>query len=143
MDALKTIENHLYKNWDVFEEKVKQALKRFDLSENFIKNIILALSEHDDNADYVLDAKGKKIPDPNIRDSEKISLKQDIEKYFEKEVKPYYPDAWMDRKKDKIGYEINFMQYFYKYIPPRSLDDIEKDINKVTAEIQKLLKEEL
>ena len=138
--ALKTIGDKLYKNWDEFEKKVKEALRDFDLSPNFIKNIILALSEHDDSADYVLDKKGNKLPDPNLRDSEKIPLKQDIEEYFEREVKPYYPDAWMDRKKDKIGYEINFTKYFYEYKPPRPLEEIEKDIKEVTAEIQGLLK---
>ena len=108
-----------------------------------VKSIILALSEHDDTADYVLDKKGNKISDSNLRDYEKIPLKQDIEEYFKKEVKPYYSDAWMDRKKDKVGYEINFNQYFYKYIPPRPLEEIEKDIEKVTVEIQELLKKEL
>ncbi len=103
INALKKIGNHSCKNWDVFEVRVKDALKDFDLSPNFIKNVILALSEHDDTADYVLDKKGNKLPDSNLRDSEKVPLKQDIEKYFDREVKPYYPDAWMDRKKDKIG----------------------------------------
>jgi len=143
INALKTIGNHLYKNWNEFEAKVKDALKDFDLSPNFIKNIILALSEHDDSADYVLDKKGKKLPDPKLRDSEKIPLKEDIEKYFEKEVKPYYPDAWMNRKKDRIGYEINFTKYFYEYKPPRPLEEIEKDIKEITGEIQELLEEGL
>ena len=141
--ALQTIGDNLYKNWNEFEKKVQAALKEFSLSANFINNIILALSEYDDTADYVLDSKGKKQPDSNLRDSEKIPLKQDIEDYFEREVKPYYNNAWMDRKKDKIGYEINFTKYFYKYIPPRPLEEIEKDIKEVTAEIQELLKEEL
>ena len=141
--ALKKIGGNLYKNWDEFEAKVKEALKDFNLSPNFIKNIILALSEHDDTADYVLDKKGNKLPDSNLRDSEKIPLKQDIDEYFEREVKPYYPDAWMNRKKDKIGYEINFTKYFYEYKPPRPLEEIEKDIKEVTAEIQELLGEEL
>ena len=66
----------------------------------------------------------------NLRDTEKIPLKQDIEEYFEKEVLSYYSDAWMDSKKDKIGYEINFTQYFYKYQPPRPLEEIEADIKK-------------
>jgi len=141
--ALQTIGDNLYKNWNEFEKKVQAALKEFSLSANFINNIILALSEYDDTADYVLDSKGKKQPDSNLRDSEKIPLKQDIEDYFEREVKPYYNNAWMDRKKDKIGYEINFTKYFYKYVPPRPLEEIEKDIKEVTAEIQELLKEEL
>lgn len=140
--ALKSIGHETHKNWDKFEAKVKNCLKQFDLSPNFINSIILALSEHDDTADYVL-VKGKKQPDSNLRDSEKIPLKTDIEAYFEKEVKPYYSDAWIDRSKDKIGYEINFTKYFYKYTPPRALEDIEKEIKEVTAEIQKLLKEEI
>lgn len=68
-------------------------------------------------------------------------MKQDIEAYFEKEVKPYYPDAWMDRSKDKIGYELNLTKYFYKYEPPRALDEIEKDIQKVQDEIMRLQNE--
>ena len=113
-------------------------MKGFDLSQNFIKNIIIALSEHDDTADYVLDKKGNKLSVSNLRDSEKIPLKQDVEEYFEKEVKPYYPDAWMDRKKDRIDCEINFTKYFYEYKPPRPLEEIEEDIKEVTGEIQEL-----
>jgi len=143
INALKIIGNSLHKSWDEFETKVKEALKDFDLSSNFINNIILALSEHDDSADYVLNKAGEKLPDPNLRDSEKIPLKQNIKEYFEKEVKLYYPDAWIDKKKNKIGYEINFTKHFYEYKPPRSLVDIEKDIKEVTLEIQKLIKEEL
>ena len=143
IDALKTIGDKLYKNWDEFEARVEEALKDFELSTNFIKNIILALSEHDNTADYVLDKKGNKSPDSKLRDSEKIPLKKDIKEYFEEEVKPYYPNAWMNRKKDKIGYEINFTKYFYEYKPPRPLEEIEKDIKEVTAEIQELIKEEL
>ncbi len=142
INALKTIGHETYKNWDKFEEKVKKALKEFGLAPNFINAIIMALSEHDDSVEYVL-VKGKKIADSNLRDSEKIPLKQDIEEYFKKEVIPYYPDAWMDRSKDNIGYEVNFNKYFYKYTPPRLLEDIEKDIAHITTEIQKLLKEDL
>jgi type I restriction enzyme M protein len=141
--ALKKIGDKQYKKWDEFEEKVEKYLKDFELKPNFIKAIILALSEHDDNAEYVLDKKGNKLPDSNLRDSEKIQLKQDIENYFKREVLPYYSDAWMDRTKDKIGYEINFTKYFYKYVPPRTLEDIEKDINKLTKEIAELVKGEI
>lgn len=141
--ALKKISDKLFKNWDEFEEKIKEVTKDLDLTPAFIKNIILTLSEHDDTADYVTDNKGKKKPDSNLRDSEKIPLKQDIDKYFEKEVIPYYKNAWMDRNKDKIGYEINFTKYFYKYTPPRDLEDIERDIDTVTKEIQESIKEKV
>jgi type I restriction enzyme M protein len=143
ISALKKVSSTLYKNWDEFEKKVNESLKGLKLNPAFVKNIILALSEHDDTAEYVTGKKGEKKPDSNLRDSEKIPLKQDIEKYFEKEVKPYYSDAWMDRSKDKIGYEINFTQYFYKYVPPRPLEEIEKDIKKVVGEIDKLVKEDV
>ena len=143
LNALRQIGPDIYKNWEEFEEKVKEALKDFDLKPTFIKSIIIALSEHDDTVDYVLDSKGRKQPDSRLRDSEKIPLGEDIDEYFEREVKPYYPDAWMDRKKDKIGYEINFTQYFYKYEPPRPLEEIEKDIKAVMQEIEELEKEVL
>jgi len=142
MNVLKKIDKP-YQNWDEFEKRVKKALKQFQLSPAFIKNIIMALSEHDDTADYVTDAKGNKKADGKLRDTEKIPLKEDIDEYFQREVLPYYPDAWMDRKKDKIGYEINFTQYFYQYQPLRPLEEIENDIKKVTAEIQELIKEDL
>ncbi len=141
--SLKGIGDKLYKNWDEFEKEINQALNEFKFTPAFIKNIILALSEHDDTADYVLDKKGDKQPDTNLRDNEKIKLSEDIDEYFKREVLPYYKDAWMERGKDKIGYEINFTKHFYKYIPPRDLEEIENDIKKVTGEIDELLKEEL
>ena len=142
INALKQIEGS-YSNWDNFESKVKLALKVFDLKPAFIKSIIMALSEHDDGAEYVTDARGKMKTDSKLRDYEKIPLKDDVEDYFEREVLPYYHDALMDRSKDKVGYEINFTQYFYKYEAPRSLEEIEEDIKAVTAEIQELIKEDL
>ncbi len=142
INELRKIEG-IYYNWNIFENKVKTNLKSFNLSPTLIKNIIIALSEHDNTADYVVDKKGNKKPDPLLKDTEKIPIKEDINKFFENEIAIHYPDAWMDRKKDKIGYEINFTKYFYKYQPPRSLEDIEADIKKVTSEIQDLIKEDL
>lgn len=139
-EALLTIGDDLYKDWDTFEAKVKKALKDFDLKPAFIKNVIEKLSEHDDTAEYVTDKKGKQKPDSNLRDTEKIPLVQNIDDYFEEEVLKYYSDAWFDDKKNKVGYEINFTQYFYVYEPPRDLEEIEADIAKATAEIQELLK---
>lgn len=139
-EALLTIGDELYVEWDPFESKVKRALNKFNLKPAFIKNIIEKLSEHDDTAKYVTDKKGNPKADSNLRDTEKIPLVQNIDDYFDEEVLKYYPDAWYDSKKEKVGYEINFTQYFYVYEPPRPLDEIEADINKITSEIQDLLK---
>jgi type I restriction enzyme M protein len=79
--------------------------------------------------------------DPSLRDYEKIPLKDDIDAYFEREVKPHVPDAWMDRSKDKVGYEISFTKYFYEYQPLRSLAEIKDDILKLEAETEGLLGE--
>ena len=140
-EELLTIGDELYTDWDTFETKVKNALKSFDLKPAFIKNVIEKLSEHDDTAEYVTDRSGKPKADSNLRDTEKIPLVQNIDDYFEDEVLKYYSDAWYDESKNKIGYEINFTQYFYVYEPPRPLEEIEADIAKVTAEIQELLKD--
>ena len=140
IEALKKVGTDTYKNWDVFEAKVKKALNQLTLSPSLIKAIIFALSEHDETAEYVLE-KYKKQPDSELRDSEKIPLGQDVELHFEKEAQPYYPDAWMDRSKDKIGYELNLTKYFYKYEAPRNIEKIEKEIGETNSEIQKLLRQ--
>ena len=82
-------------------------------------------------------------PDPAKRDYERIPLKDDVDKYFKRKVKPHLPDAWMDKSKDKVGYEINFTKYFYKYKPLRSLEEINNDLLKLEEETEGLLKEVL
>jgi len=140
IESLKTIGETKYTNWDEFESKVKNAVEKFDfIKPAMIKQIILKLSEYDETATIVMDKKGKPKADTELRDNEKIPLKKDINEYFQEEVTPYYPQAWMDRKKDKIGYEINFTQYFYTYTPPRPLEEIEKDIEQITQEIRELM----
>ena len=80
-------------------------------------------------------------PDPDLRDFENVPLKEDIDVYFEREVLPHVPDAWMDRDKNKIGYEINFNRHFYKYTPPRPLEEIDADLKKAEGEVLRLLSE--
>jgi type I restriction enzyme M protein len=80
-------------------------------------------------------------PDSELRDFENIPLKVNIDDYFRREVLPYVPDAWMDREKDKIGYEINFNRYFYRFVPPRSLDKIDADLKVAEKNILRLLRE--
>ena len=87
-----------------------------------------------ENGEIVVDGKGKVKVDTSLRDHERVSLSQDIEEYYEKEVKPHLPNSWMDRSKDKVGYEINFTKYFYKYRPLRSTVDILNDLNQLEQE---------
>ena len=79
--------------------------------------------------------------DADLRDFENVPLKEDIDAYFEREVRLHVPDAWMDRAKDKVGYEINFNRHFYKYTPPRSLEEIDADLKRAEDEILRLLRE--
>ena len=94
-----------------------------------------------ENGEIVVDGKGKVKVNTSLRDHERVSLSQDIEEYFEKEVKPHLPNSWMDRSKDKVGYEINFTKYFYKYRPLRSVNDILKDLNSLEQESDGLFSE--
>jgi type I restriction enzyme M protein len=87
-----------------------------------------------ENGEIVVDGKGKVKVDTSLRDHERVPLSQDIEEYYEKEVKPHLPNSWMDRSKDKVGYEINFTKYFYKYTPLRSTIDILNDLNQLEQE---------
>ena len=79
-------------------------------------------------------------PDTGLRDFENVPLKDDIDAYFEREVAPHVPDAYMDRDKDKVGYEINFNRHFYKYTPPRPLEEIDADLKKAEEKIMRLLR---
>ncbi len=80
-------------------------------------------------------------PDPGLRDFENVPLKENVDAYFEREVRPHVPDAWMDRGKDKVGYEINFNLHFYKYTPPRPLEEIDADLKRAEDEVLRLLRE--
>ena len=95
----------------------------------------------DDDGTVVTDKKGNPKPNTKKRDYERIPLDQDIEDYYDKEVKPHLPNSWMDRNKDKVGYEINFTKYFYTYKPLRSLEDITQDLMKLDEEIGGTMKE--
>ena len=95
----------------------------------------------DDNGNVVTGIQGNPRPDTSKRDYERVPLEQDIDEYFKREVKPHLPNSWMDRNKDKIGYEINFTKYFYKYKPLRSLEEITQDLLKLEEESEGLMKE--
>jgi type I restriction enzyme M protein len=111
------------------------------LSAPLKKAILAAMSERDETAEICLDADGNSEPDSELRDYENVPLKEDIHAYFEREVKPHVPDAWIDENKTKIGYDIPFNRHFYKYLPPRPLEEIQAEIKQVEHEILKVLAE--
>lgn len=133
-----------------------ETLKAFNKAEGFGKtskalgNAFTAhFLERDENAVPVLDDNGNPIPDTSLNDNESVPFGTSVEDYFEREVLPHVPDAWIDDtvrdNKDGeigiVGYEINFNRYFYKYVPPRPLHEIDADLKASEARIQALLQE--
>lgn len=94
-----------------------------------------------EDGEVVTNRQGQPRPDTSKRDHERIPLTDDIKDYFEREVKPHLSDSWMDESKNKVGYEINFTKYFYKYKPLRSMSEITQDILKLEEGSENLLKE--
>lgn len=143
-NALTTLVGWEYKNRDGFVDEAKDALRKAGISKPsapLIKTIWSTIGEHDDTATVVVDSKGNPEPDPSLRDTENVPLIEDIEQYFEREVLPHVPDSWIDHDKTKVGYEIPFTRHFYRYIPPRPLDAIQKDLRVLVGEIQAMLSE--
>ncbi len=95
----------------------------------------------DDKGKLVIDKKGNKQANKNLRDFEIIPAKEDIENYMQKNVYPYNPDAYIDTSKTKVGYEIPFVKLFYKYIPPKSSKEIFNEIKQLEKEESLLMKE--
>ena len=114
--------------------------KKFD-NEDFGYTKITVERPLKENGKIVRDRQGNPKPDTSLRDYEKVLLKENVDEYFEREVKPHVPDAWMDRSKDRVGYEINFTKYFYEYKPLRTLSEIKVDILKLERETEGMLKE--
>ena len=109
------------------------------LSAPEIKAVLGALGERDETAEICRDRDSNPEPDPELRDTESVPLKEGIAEYFKREVLPHVPDAWIDESKTKIGYEIPLNRHFYRYEPPRPLEVIEADIKTLEQEIMGLL----
>lgn len=112
-----------------FEEG--KTCKVFDNEDFGYHRITVERPKMDEKGEVIRDRKGNPKPDSSLRDYENIPLKEDIEAYFNREVLPHVPDAWIDHNKTKVGYEINFTRYFYEYTPLRSTTDIRADILKL------------
>lgn len=122
-----------------FEEN--EYSKIFDNADFGYAQITVNRPLKDEKGKIVTDSKGKPKPDPKLKDTENIPLKEDIQEFFEREVLPFAESAWWDKKDVKIGYEINFAKYFYKHQPPRALTEIANDIMAIEQETEGLLKE--
>ncbi len=148
---LRSLPDTLFLDRAVFEGELAEAVRRakLNLAAPIRKVILSALSERNDEAEICRDREGRPEPDPELRDTENVPLLEDIESFFEREVKPHVPDAWIDTmRRDPqdgevglVGYEINFNRYFYEYRPPRALEEIEADIQQVEKEIMAMLRE--
>lgn len=129
-----------FRNGAVYGEKsgVYCESKIFDSDEFGYNKITVVMPKLDENGKPILDKKGK--PVAGETDTENVPLTQDIDEYFEREVKPYAPDAWIDKKKTKVGYEIPMTRYFYEYQQPEPVDDIVACIEGLEADITASLK---
>ena len=151
LNALSSMPQKQIKSRDIFEKELKKALNElsFKLSAPMKKVIFSALSEKDDEANICKDAQGNIEADSDLRDHELVPLKEDWKSYVKREVEPFVPDAWVDEtykdgsdnKVGRVGYEINFNRYFYKYVPPRPVTEIDQELKSLEAEIANLLKE--
>ncbi len=138
---------------DQFLNQLTAKLSGVKLSAAQQKLIVKHLGEHDDEAQTCLiksgKDKGKPEANPDLRDNENVPLTETVDEYFAREVIPHVPDAWIDTSKTDdidgevgiVGYEIPFNRHFYVYEPPRALEDIDADLDAVSAEIMQLLSE--
>lgn len=148
---VRSLPGKVFKNRDEFERALDGAAKKasLKLSAAARKAILSALSERDETAAICRDKDGNPEPDPELRDTESVPLSETVEAFFEREVRPHVPDAWIDTgKRDPkdgqvglVGYEINFNRYFYRYTPPRPLEEIEADIRVIEQDILRMLAE--
>ncbi len=149
--ALRGIGADRFTNRDAFEKRLTKAIKTtgVKIGAPIKKAILSALSERDEEAEVCTDTKGNPEPDTELRDHELVPLAEDWREYMAREVTPFVPDAWVDESyrdaRDgavgRVGYEINFNRYFYKYVPPRPLAEIDAEMKALEAEIAGLLKE--
>ena len=141
---LKAYDEFANKEYSDGDKKVESKI--FDNDDFGFYRITIETPEVDENQKVIKDKKGNIKADSSKRDYENVPLKEDIEEYFEREVKPYNENAWIDKKKTQVGYEIPFTRYFYKYIPPEDSDIIEARIRQnekdIMCSLEKLFKED-
>ncbi|MCY4532210.1 MAG: class I SAM-dependent DNA methyltransferase [Gammaproteobacteria bacterium] len=127
--------------WQGIEDILNASNSRWKATERKLFRSVFTYKHPEAEPVAAIGQDGRYEPDTELRDFEKVPLKDDIDVYFEREVQPHVPDAWMDRTKDKEGYEINFNRHFYKYTPTRPLELIDAELKEAEAEIMRLLRE--
>lgn len=141
---LKAYDEFANKEYSDGDKKVESKI--FENDDFGFYRITIETPEVDENQEVIKDKKGNIKVDSSKRDYENVPLKEDIEEYFEREVKPYNENAWIDKKKTQVGYEIAFTRYFYKYVPPEDSDIIEARIRQnekdIICSLEKLFKED-
>lgn len=140
--ALETLdETTVWTNREAFSKALDTALREagVKLATPVKKAVIQALGEPDDSADICTGPKNAVETDASLRDTENVPWNEDIHEYFDREVKPYAPDAWIDETKTKVGAEIPFTRHFYEYVPPRDLADIDRDLEMVFGRLREML----
>ena len=146
-EALKTMDEKI-PSQKLFEKEISKKVTS-KLTASNLKLLQKHLSEHDEEAELVKDSKGKLVANADLRDYENVPLNQDINEYFQKEVIPHVPLAWIDETKTDakdglvgiVGYEIPFNRHFYEYVPPRELAVIDEELETLTKEILEILHE--
>ncbi|RMI01742.1 type I restriction-modification system subunit M [Stutzerimonas nitrititolerans] len=149
IEALQTMDaSGLHRNREQFSKLLKKALSAHDVSPSApeLKAILNALSERDPEADICM-VKGQPESDAGLRDNENVPLGQSVYDYFEREVKPHVPDAWIDESKTDaqdgevgiVGFEIPFNRHFYVFQPPRPLEEIDRDLKACTDRIKQMI----
>lgn len=131
------LNNKVYR--DDNNENIYCESKIFDSIEFGYNKIVVQRPQRDEQGNIIF-KKGKPVADTSLKDIENVPLKEDIDEYFEREVLPYAPDAWIDKSKTKVGYEIPMTRYFYKYEVPESSETIEIRINNLEQDIMQSLK---
>ncbi|KAB2969764.1 MAG: SAM-dependent DNA methyltransferase [Thermoanaerobaculia bacterium] len=146
-DDLAAIQNALgstpHLDWDAVSTRIDRLLKKRKTTWKAPahKAFQATFTESSPEADPVSGSgRTRFAADPTLRDFESVPLDEDIDAYFVREVQPHLPDAWMDRSKDKVGYEINLNRHFYVYAPPRTLAEIDAELEEAESEVVRLLR---
>lgn len=133
----------VWRNRTAFRKALKDAAKAegLTLPAPLLKTVTTELGDQDDTADTCTDSKGNPEPDASLRDTENVPWGENVDDYVAREVFPYSPNAWVDHSKTKAGAEIPFTRHFYRYIPPRPLEEIDRDLELVMDQLRTMLVE--